>query len=123
MAWGGKTDFTAVTAVNNTTEEFLEAVTMNPYEVCDVQLLIDNEHASAVTDAAIISLYGTLDASTEQWDTVPFMQFNHKPATVSAEYLSFTVAGVYKFRIGVLSAGATNTYTVDGSYRLNGVSA
>lgn len=123
MAWGSKTPFTAVTAVNNTTEEFLEAVTMNPYEVCHVQLQVDNEHASAVTDALIISVYGTLDASTEQWDTVPFMQFTHKPATVSAEYLSFTISGVYKFRIGALSAGATNTYTLDGDYRLNGVSA
>ena len=123
MAWGNKTPFTAVTAVNNTTEEFLESVAMNPYEVCDVQLLIDNEHSTTVTDAVIISLYGTLDASSEQWDTVPFMQFTHKPATVSAEYLSFTVAGVYKFRIGALSAGATNTYTVDGDYRLNGVNA
>lgn len=123
MVWSDKTNFTAQSGINNTTEEFLEAVTMNPYEQCDVQLLIDNEHASVVTDAVIISVYATLDVSSEQWDTVPFMQFNHKPATVSAEYLSFVVAGVYKFRIGVLSAGATNTYTVDGSYRLNGVSA
>lgn len=123
MAWGTKTDFTAQTGINNTTEEFLEAVTMNPYEQCHVQLQVDNEHASTVTDGLIISLYGTLDAATEQWDTVPFMQFTHKPATVSAEYVSFMVTGVYKFRIGGLSAGATNTYTLDGSYRLNGVSA
>ena len=124
MAWGTKTDFTAQTGINNTTEEFLEAVTLNPYEICDVQLLVDNEHASAVTDALIISLYGTLDASTEQWDTVPFMQFTHKPALVSvSEYVSFTVAGVYKFRIGGKSSGGNDTYTLDGSYRLNGVSA
>ncbi len=123
MAWGSKTGFTGQTGINNTTEEFLEAVTMNPYEVCHVQLEVDNEHASTVTDGLIISVYGTLDAATEQWDSTPFMQFTHKPATVSAEYVSFMVTGFYKFRIGGLSAGATNTYALDGSYRLNGVSA
>ena len=123
MAWGSKTGFTGQTGINNTTEEFLEAVTMNPYEQCHVQLEVDNEHASTVTDGLIISVYGTLDAATEQWDSTPFMQFTHKPATVSAEYVSFMVTGFYKFRIGGLSAGATNTYALDGTYRLNGVSA
>ena len=123
MAWGSKTGFTGQTGINNTTEEFLEAVTMNPYEQCHVQLEVDNEHASTVTDGLIISVYGTLDAATEQWDSTPFMQFTHKPATVSAEYVSFMVTGFYKFRIGGLSTGATNTYTMGGAYMLDGVSA
>lgn len=123
MAWGDKQNFDAQTGINNTTEEFLNAVTLNPYEVCHVQLFVDNEHATTVTDGLIISVYGTLDAATEQWDTVPFMQFVHKPTTVSVENVPLIISGVYKFRIGGLSAGATNTYTLDGSYRLNGVSA
>lgn len=123
MAWGAIQNFTAQTAINNTTEEFLEAVTLNPREIAHIQLSIDNEHASAVTDSLQISVYTTLDASSEVWDVFPFMQFTIKPATINAEYYSFTIMGVYKFRIGGLSTGATNTYTLDGTYRLDGVSA
>lgn len=123
MAWGSKTTFTDQTGINNTTEKFLDIVTLNPRELCHVQMKIDNEHASTVTDSAIISVYTTNDDSSETWDTVPLMQFIHKPATVSAEYLSFSIMGVPKFRIGVLSSGSTNTYTAGGSYKLDGVSA
>lgn len=123
MAWGSKTSFTDQTAINNTTEKFLANVTLNPRELCHVQLKVDNEHASTVTDALIISVYTTLDDSSETWDSTPFMQFTHKPATVSAEYVAFTVMGVRKFRIGGLSSGATNTYTMGGAYRTDGVSA
>ena len=123
MAWGTKQSFSDQTAINNTVEEFLAAVTLNPRELAHVQLKIDNEHASAVTDALTVSVYTTLDDSSETWDSTPFMQFTHKPATVSAEYVAFTVMGVRKFRIGGLSAGGTNTYTMGGSYRLDGVSA
>lgn len=123
MAWGSKTAYTDVTAVNNTTEEFLEAVSLNPREICHVQLKVDNEHASAVTDSLIVSVYTTLDASSETWDVFPYMQFTMKPTTVSAEYFSFTIMGVYRFRIGGLSTGATNAYTMGGNYRLDGVNA
>ncbi len=123
MAWGSKTAFTDQTAINNTVEEFLAAVTLNPRELAHVQLKIDNEHASAVTDGLQVSVYTTLDAASETWDVFPFMQFTIKPATINAEYFAFTVMGVRKFRIGGLSTGATNTYTMGGAYMLDGVSA
>ncbi len=123
MAWGTKQSFADQTAINNSTEEFLAAVTLNPRELCHVQLKLDNEHASAVTDSLQVSVYTTLDASAEVWDVFPFMQFTLKPATINAEYFAFTVMGVRKFRIGGLSTGATNTYTMGGAYMLDGVSA
>lgn len=123
MTWGTKQSFTDQTAISNTTEKFLAAVTLNPRELCHVQMKIDNEHASTVTDSAVISVYTTPDDSSEVWDAAPLFQFLHKPATVSAEYLSFMIMGVPKFRIGVLSSGSTNTYTAGGSYRKDGVSA
>ena len=123
MAWGTKTAFTDQTLINNTVEKFLAAVTLNPRELCHVQLKLDNEHASAVTDSLQVSVYTTLDASAEVWDVFPFMQFTIKPATINAEYFAFTVMGVRKFRIGGLSTGATNTYTMGGAYMLDGVSA
>ena len=123
MAWGTKQSFTDQTLINNTVEEFLAAVTLNPRELCHVQLKLDNEHASAVTDSLQVSVYTTLDASAEVWDVFPFMQFTLKPATINAEYFAFTVMGVRKFRIGGLSTGAANTYTMGGAYMLDGVSA
>ncbi len=123
MAWGSKQSFTDQTAINNTTEEFLASVTLNPRELAHVQLKIDNEHASAVTDSLVVSVYTTLDTASEQWDVFPFMQFTIKPATINAEYFAFTVIGVRKFRIGGLSTGATNAYTMGGAYMLDGVSA
>jgi hypothetical protein len=85
---------------------------------CQVQLEVDNEHGSIVTDDLLVAIYTTLDATSEVWDDVPFMSFSHTPATVSLERVAFIVSGVYKFRIGVLSSGATNTYTAGGDYRL-----
>lgn len=79
--------------------------------------------ARDVTDSLQVSVYTTLDASSEVWDVFPFMQFTIKPATINAEYFAFTVMGVRKFRIGGLSTGATNTYTMGGAYMLDGVSA
>lgn len=125
MAWGSKTSLGSQTAINNTVEEFLPSagggVTLNPGETCHVQLGIDNESGS-VTDAVRIRLYTTLDATSEDWDEVPFMAFTHLPTAVTERDYSFLVQGIYKFRIGILSAGATDVYTVGGDYRLNGVS-
>ncbi|MEQ1888905.1 MAG: hypothetical protein ABL951_06960 [Alphaproteobacteria bacterium] len=123
MAWASEAAFTDQTAINNSTEEFLDAVSLNPRELCHVQLKLDNEHGSVVTDSLQVSVYATLDESSEVWDTHPLMQFTIKPNSVSAEYFSFAVMGVRKFRIGGLSTGATNTYTMGGTYRLDGVSA
>jgi hypothetical protein len=123
MAWGTKQNFTDQTVINSTTEEFLGAVTLNPRELCHVQLKLDNEHGSVVTDSLQVSVYTTLDTSSEVWDVFPFMQFTVKPATINAEYFAFTIMGVRKFRIGGLSTGATNTYTMGGAYMLDGVNA
>lgn len=122
MTWGTKTAFTDQTAINNTIEKYLGFVTLNPRELCHVQLKVDNESAS-VTDSLQVSVYTTLDAASETWDSFPFMQFTIKPATINAEYFAFTIMGVKKFRIGGLSTGAANTYTLGGAYMLDGVSA
>lgn len=123
MAWGSKQSFTDQTLINNSTEEFLAAVSLNPRELCHVQLKVDNEHASAVTDSLVVSVYTTLDTASETWDVLPFMQFTIKPASINAEYIAFVISGVRRFRIGGLSSGATNTYTMGGAYILDGVSA
>lgn len=122
MAWGTKQTLTAVTGVNNTVRQYLDVVTLNPRELCQMQVIVDNEHASAVTDAVQLDFYGRVDNATA-YDDVPFMTITHKPATVAAERVPVTIMGVREFRIGVLSLGATNTYTVSAEYVKDGVSA
>jgi hypothetical protein len=124
MPWGADTAFTSATAINNTVEEFLEDVALNPRELCHVQLEVDNEHASTVTDDLIVSVYTTLDDTAEVWDDFPLLRFTVTPSGVAVERIAFVVGpGIFKFRIGGLSSGATDTYTMGGDYRIDGVNA
>ncbi len=118
VTWGGDTALTTQTAIDNSTEEFLGTIDLSAGLLAHIQLEVDNEHATTVTDDLLVAIYTTLDAASEVWDDVPFMSFSHTPATVTLERVSFDVSGVYKFRIGVLSSGATNTYAAGGDYRV-----
>lgn len=69
-----------------------------------------------------MSVYGTLDASTENWDDTPFVVFQIDKA-IDPNKVAFVIKDVYKFRVGVKRSGSTDTITsADFSYRLNGVS-
>lgn len=121
VTWGAKTALTTQTAINNTTEEFLHGsglgITLATGLSCHVQLEVDNE-AGSVTDDLLVAIYTTLDDSSAVWDDVAFMSFAHTPAGIALERVAFIVSGVYHFRIGVLSSGATDTYGAGGDYRI-----
>lgn len=116
VTWGAKTALTTQTAVNNTVEEFLGIVDASDAMMTQVEVLVNNEGAT-VTDALRINFYATLDAATEDWDDEPFLSRVYRPGTINEEKLSFLIVGWYKFRIGVLSNGATNAYTAGANYR------
>lgn len=126
MAWGSDTSLgTALTTVDNATEEFIPptiGIALNPREMAHIQLTIDNESGS-VTDALEVRVYTTLDDSSFEWDETAWMTFSVLPSGIAAEQYSFTIAGCYRFRLGFLSAGATDLYSVSAQYRLDGVSA
>ena len=121
VTWGADTALTTQTAINNTTEEFLHGaglgIDLSTGLSCHVQLEVDNESGS-VTDDLIVAIYTTLDASSEVWDDEPFMKFSITPSGVALERHAFVVSGVYKFRIGCLSSGATDTYAAGGDFRV-----
>lgn len=118
MAWGSKTDLTQLTSI--TTEQFFSAVTLNPGELVHCEVEID--FPATPTDEATISLYGTLDDSTENWDDTPIWQQNIANSP-DPNKVSFQVSGWYKFRVGVQRDGSTDTITsADMSYRKDGVS-
>ena len=121
VTWGADTALTTQTAINNTTEEFLHGaglgIDLSTGLSCHVQLEVDNESGS-VTDDLIVAVYTTLDASSEVWDDQSFFSFSVTPTGVALERIPFVVSGVYKFRIGCLSSGATDVYTAGGDYRI-----
>ncbi len=121
VTWGADTALTTQTAIDNSTEEFLhasgEGIDLDTGLACHIQLEVDNESGSVV-DALIVAVYATLDLTSKVFDDEPFMQFSFQPATISLERLSFVVSGIYGFRIGCLSSGATDVYTAGGDYRV-----
>lgn len=118
MAWGADTASTQLTSI--TTEQFFsQTPTLNPGETAHCQVEVD--FPTTPTDAAIISIYTTLDASTEVWDITPYVQFRLANSPDPGR-LSFLIDGVYKFRVGVQRSGTTDTLTsADMSHRVNGI--
>jgi len=117
VTWGAKTTLGDQTLIDHVTEEYLNAVTLATGLVADLQVEIDNESGS-VTNGVQISIYTTLDDSTETWSDRPFRRWVHFPDGIAMEIVPVIVAGVYKFRLGFLAVAATDDYTVGGDYRV-----
>ena len=119
MAWGSDTASTQLTSI--TTEQFFsQTPSLNPGETAPCQVTVD--FPTSPTDDAIVSVYSTLDASTEVWDIRPYLQFRLGNGD-DPNRVSFLVRDVYKFRVGVKRTGSTDTITsADMSHRVNGIS-
>jgi hypothetical protein len=119
MAWS--TRDTATQLVDITTEQFFDDLfTLNPGETAHLQISVD--FPSTPTDHAIIAVYTTLHASSEDWDEIPYMEFVIDNANDTSD-VAFTVSGIYKFRVGVRRSGTTDTLAfADLANRLDGVS-
>ena|SRR3990167_4093733 len=108
MSWGSKQTSDQQTDI--TAEEFFTTyVALNPGEIADVQMEV--QFVTSPTDDAIVSVYTTLDTSSETWDKDPFMQFYVLRKSNTQNYVSFLVSGVFKFRISVKRSGGTDTLT------------
>lgn len=114
-AWGNKTAATQLT--NITTEQFFDQTPkLEPNQVAHCQ--VEANFPATPTDDLIVSVYGTLDDATHDWDEVPLMQFRISK-DIDPSDVSFTVFGVYRFRIGVKRSGTTDTIaSSDFSYRI-----
>ena len=119
MAWGSKVSATQVTAITTTEKFFDQTPTTTPGELLHCE--VEANPPATPTDNLVVSVYGTLDASTENWDDTPILQFEIDNGT-DPNKVSFTISGIYKFRIGVVVSGATDTYVADFSFRRDNVS-
>lgn len=117
MAWSSKTQIaTSLSAAG--TEVYSNAVTMNPGATAVVQV---DGNTNGTTDDLLVRVYSTLDASTETWDNTPVFRYAMSK-NLDPHYCSFVVTGLYKFRVGFVRSGSTDTWTVNAYYREDGVS-
>jgi hypothetical protein len=114
VGWGSDTAATQLTSVS-TEQFFSETPQLAPNEFAHVQII---GNSSGTTDNLLIKVYATLDASTENWDTVPIMEIELDCTDGADNDVSFIVQDVYKFRIGVQRDGSTDTFTADMNYRV-----
>lgn len=123
MAWSAKTSATQLTSI--TTEQFFSFPTiathlsLNPGEEMHCQISAD--FPGSPTDHLVISVYTTLDDSSETWDIEPYITYviTNTPDPNRGPLI---IGGIYAFRIGAKRSGTTDTITsADCSFRKNGV--
>ena len=118
MAWGSKTQIENAASVAGT-ELFSDKVSLDPGESAHVQVI---GNSNGTTDNLVISAYATLDASSENYDTVPFFSFELDCTDGNDNDVSFIISGVYAFRLGFVRSGSTDTITTNAYVRDNGIS-
>ena len=117
VTWGGDTSGgTQLTTVDDVTEEFFDIIDASLTVLTQVEILANNE-SGTITNALIVNVYLTMDATSEDIDDHPFMTFTLLPDTIAEEKWSFLIPSVYKWRIGCIAEAATDDYTVDMNYR------
>ena len=121
MAWGDKVASTQLTSVTSTEQFFSQTPQLSPGETAHVE--IELNPVTSPTDNLVVSVYGTLDTSTQSWDEVALFSFEIDKGT-DPNKASFKINDVFSFRVGVKAAGGTDTHTsVDMNHRVNGISA
>ena len=117
MAWDSKTQIATSLSVLGT-ELFSSAVTLTPGESVVIQ--VDGD-TNGTTDDLIVSVYNTLDDTSEAWDDTPVSKFAIDKDT-DPHSVSITLTGLYRFRLGFVRDGSTDTWTTNAWYRGDGVS-
>lgn len=118
MAWGTKTQISDAVNVNSTTlQDASTAVELLSGEVAHVQV---QSTTTAATSSLLVHVQATLDPSTEAWDTIAYGAPIEIPSTTTAALLSFTIQGVYKFRLIYNLVTGTQQTNVSAWYRKDG---
>jgi hypothetical protein len=105
MPWSNKTQIMTDVSVAGS-EQFSSAVTLNPGETAHVE--VEADFPALPTDELVVAVYGTLDATSENWDDTAILKFNISK-TPDPNKVSFVVSGVYRFRLGCVRSGSTDT--------------
>ena len=122
MAFEAFTNFTQDTNVNNTWTDAGD-IEATPREVINVMVAADNQSGTVTDDAEVRVLVARDNTPTNYMDE-PILAFRKTPSGVTQEWLfTFSLFGYKHYRVQWRSAGSTDQYTFDGTYRGDGVSA
>jgi hypothetical protein len=116
MAWGNKTLIANGLSVAGT-ELFSDDVSLNPGEQAHIEV---KGNSDGTTDSLIISVYTTLDDTSEEWSTVPIFSKVLDCTDGGDNICPIIVSDVYKFRLGFVRNGSTDTIDTDANVRLDG---
>jgi hypothetical protein len=117
MSWTNKVKIADDLSVAGT-ELYSDAVELNSDETAHIQIVAD--FPAGPTDDLEVRVYTTLDASTETWDNTTFATAQTMDNGTDPNRFSITVTGIYKFRLGFVRSGSTDTITVNAWYKSNG---
>jgi len=122
MSWESSKTLIAdgLTIDSETVYEYSNAVALNPAELAHIQITGDS---GGTTDNLRIDVFTTIDASAENWDTVPITSVELNCVSGDPESISIPISGVYKFRLGFLRVGSTDTIVVDANVKTDNVDA
>lgn len=121
MAFESFTNFTQDTTIGNTWTD-AGTITATPREIINVMIGVDN-NSGTVTDPAQVRVLVARDDTPTNYTNEPIYQRSYTPATVGQEWFGFSLFGYKHYKVQWQSAGATDTYTFDGTYRGDGVNA
>lgn len=121
MAWSSKSQISSAVTVDSTTlQDASTVVTLNPGESAHVQ--VECDFGASPTGNMEVHVFTTLDDSTENWDDsaygAPYVIVN----TIDPNAISFTIEGIYKFRLMYKNSSGTTSNSVSAWYRKDGVS-
>jgi len=127
MANSWRPQQTATQLTSITTEQYFASIVLNTRELCHCQVKVD--FPSTPTDDAEIRVYTTTDRDTvadgsANWDDTTYIDAITLDSGTDPHSISFTISGVYRFRVGVQRSGSTDTITsADLYYRFDAVDA
>lgn len=121
MAYESFTTFTQDTGVANSWTD-LGTITATPREIINVVIGADNESGS-ITDSLEVRVLVARDDTPTNYTNAPIYKRIYTPTAITQEWFGFELTGWQHYKIQTQSSGTTDTYTVDGSYKGDGVSA
>lgn len=120
--WGDKVPASQLTNINTTIQYFDLALQLAPGETADVQFTVVFANPSDAD--ALIYFYGTLDESSEDWDTEEewFASILITDTAGATKRASIPVDRKFKIRVGIKrGAGTINLVSADMSARKDNV--
>lgn len=114
LTWATEQSITQLTSVVDTEQLSTELDLIASYRT-KVTVVANSDQTTPV-DSLIVRVYMSIDGGTD-WDDEPWSEHRFLPDDTNDYRKTFFLPICVSARLGVESAGATDTYVVDADYR------